>query len=168
MTMFAARNVSRSTVPVPSEVIWRTITDPGTLAALTPLVRSIEASGTHWRWTLEGIGALGVNVDAVITERMVFTEGRRIAFSHDPPSERREVAGLEGVYDLTPRSGDETDLEVDLTLSLDVPLPGVSRQAVESLLQSMMRTTGEMFASNLYERLELDPSTVSITEVEPS
>ena len=164
MTWFSARNISMSTVPVRSTEIWQLITDPDTLAALTPLVRSIEPSGSRWQWTLDGIDALGLNVNAVFTERMDFIDGRQIVFSHDPPSGRRESAGIEGIYDLTP-VGEATDLKVDLTLSVDLPLPGLSRVAVEPLMQSLMRTTGAIFASNLYERLGLDPSTVAITEV---
>ncbi len=164
MAVFRARNASSSTVPVPSIEIWDLITDPTTLAALTPLVRSIEASGSTWTWTLDGVEALGQRVDAVFTERMEFTDGRRIVFTHDPPRGRRELAGLEGIYDLTPTGEASTDLAIDLTLSVDLPLPGLSRRAVEGVLQTMMRTTGKRFAGNLYERLGLDPSTVAITE----
>jgi carbon monoxide dehydrogenase subunit G len=164
MTVFRARNISSSTVPAPADEIWQLITDPDTLAALTPLVQSIEVAGSHWRWTLEAVAALGLNVDAVFTERMEFNEGRQIAFSHDPPAESNELAGLEGVYDLTPAGSDGTDLAVDLALSIDVPLPDLSRKAVEGVLQSMMRTMGRMFAANLYERLGLDPEAVEITE----
>ena len=164
MTVFSARNISASTVPVASAEIWRLITDPETLAELTPLVRSIEASGSTWRWTLERIAALGLDVDATFTEQMTFTDGRQIVFSHRPPDGRDEIAGLEGVYDLTPAGPEVTDLRVDLTLTVDLPLPGLSRRAVSTVLRSMMRTTGRMFATNLYERLGLDPSTVEITE----
>ncbi|MEL7206984.1 MAG: hypothetical protein AAGK32_01905 [Actinomycetota bacterium] len=164
MTVFSARNVSSSTVPAPVDQIWPVITDPSTLAALTPLVRSIEAFDSHWTWTLEGIGSLGLNVDAAFTERMKFTEGRQIIFSHDPPPGAEEIAGLEGVYDLTPVGDDRTHLAVDLALSIDLPLPGLPRTAVEGVLRSMMQVTGRMFATNLYEHLGLDPSTVDITE----
>jgi carbon monoxide dehydrogenase subunit G len=166
MTVFSTRNVSSSTVPAPSSSIWQLVTDPGTLADLTPMVRGIEASGTHWTWTLHGIEALGLKVEPVFTERMEFTTERQIVFSHDPPGPGRELAGLEGVYDLTPVANGATDLAVDLTLSIDVPLPGLSRRAVEGVLKSMMRTTGRVFATNLYERLGLDPSAVDIRELD--
>lgn len=162
--MFSARNTSSSMVPAPSGDIWELLTDPSALADMTPLVTSIEANGTHWTWTLDGIAALGLSVDAVFTERMEFTEGRQIVFSHDPPAETHELAGLEGVYDLTPVGHDATHLAVDLALSIDVPLPGFAGSAVEGVLRSMMRATGRVFATNLYERLGLDPSTVDITE----
>lgn len=164
MTRFSARNVSSSTVPAPSSEIWSLITDPETLATLTPLVDSIEATDEAWIWTLDRVAALGQKVDASFTERMEFTEGRRIVFSHDPPEGVKEMAGLEGVYDLTPTGDTTTDLAIDLTLSLELPLPSVSRVAVEGTLQTMMKVTGKTFATNLYERLGLDPKDVTIIE----
>ena len=154
-----------STVPVRSDEIWQLITDPGALADLTPLVRSIEATGSQWEWALNGIEALGLKVEAVFTERMEFIDQRQIIFTHDPPIGSRERAGVEGVYDLTSNGRKATDLQVDLTLLVDLPLPGLSRHAVERVLLSTMRATGQRFASNLYEQLGLDPATVSVTEV---
>ena len=165
MTWFSARNISMSTVPVRSEEIWQLITEPGMLADLTPLVRSIEATGSQWEWALNGIEALGLKVEAVFTERMKFIDQRQIIFTHDPPTGSRERAGVEGVYDLTPRGRKATDLQVDLTLLVDLPLPGLSRHAVEPVLLSTMRATGQRFAANLYGQLDLDPATVSVTEV---
>ena len=78
MTVFSARNISTSAVPALSDEIWKLITDPDTLAALTPLVQSIEASGSRWQWTLNGIQMLGPKLDPSFTERMEFTEGRQI------------------------------------------------------------------------------------------
>lgn len=154
-----------STVPVRSNELWRLITDPGALADLTPLVRSIEATGSQWEWALNGIEALGLKVEAVFTERMEFIDQRQIIFTHDPPIGSRERAGVEGVYDLTSNGRKATDLQVDLTLSVDLPFPGLSRHAVEPVLLSTMRATGQRFASNLYEQLGLDPATASVTEV---
>lgn len=167
MTWFSARNISMSTVPVGPDEIWRVLTDPSTLADLTPLVRSIEATGSEWRWKLNGIDGLGVSVEAVFTERMEFTEKQQIIFSHDPPEDERERAAVEGVYDLKPAGESATDLQVDLELFVDLPLPRLSRYAVEPLILSTMRLTGQRFASNLYEHLGLDPSTATITEVAP-
>ena len=165
MTWFSARNISMSTVPVRSNELWRLITDPGALADLTPLVRSIEATGSQWEWALNGIEALGLKVEAVFTERMEFIDQRQIIFTHDPPIGSRERAGVEGVYDLTSNGRKATDLQVDLTLSVDLPFPGLWRHAVEPVLLSTMRATGQRFASNLYEQLGLDPATASVTEV---
>ena len=164
MTVFRARNASSSTVPAPTQAIWELVTDPTTLAELTPLVSSIEAAGSTWTWSLDGITALGVTVDAVFTVRMEFIDGRRIVFSHEPPAGGRELAGLAGSYELTPDGDGQTDLAIDLTLSVDLPLPALSRKAVEGVLRTTMRTTGRRFAANLYDRLGLDPSTVDISE----
>lgn len=168
MTWFSARNISVSTVPVPSGKIWELITDPHTLAALTPLVRSIEASGSTWTWKLNGIEGLGLKVEPVFTERMEFTEGSQIVFAHDPPTGVTERAAVEGTYDLLPEGDQATGLKVDLVLSVDLPLPGLSRPAVERIMHSSMRVTGKRFASNLYEELGLDPGQVTITELTPS
>jgi carbon monoxide dehydrogenase subunit G len=165
---FSARNISVSTVPVSSERIWELITDPDMLAALTPLVRSIEASGSVWTWTLNGIEGLGLRVEPVFTERMKFTEGRQIVFTHEPPPGIKERASVEGTYDLTPDGDSATGLKVDLVLSVDLPLPGLSRPAVERVMNSSMRITGKRFASNLYDELDLDPAGMTITEVAPS
>lgn len=155
-----------STVPVTRDEIWAILTDPKALADLTPLVRSIEATGSQWRWTLNGIDGLGLSVEAVFTERMDFTEREQIVFSHDPPDGVRERAAVEGVYDLSTAGKNATDLRVDLELLVDLPLPRLSRHGVEPLIHSTMRLTGQRFASNLYEHLGLDPSTATITEVE--
>jgi len=165
VTWFSTRNISTSTVPVGRDEIWEVLTDPTTLADLTPLVRSIEATGSQWLWTLNGIDGLGLSVEAVFTERMEFTEGQQIVFTHDPPDGERERAAVEGVYDLTPAGENATDLKVDLELLVDLPLPRLSRHAVEPLMLSTMRLTGQRFATNLYEHLGLDPSTATITEL---
>ena len=70
------------------------------------------------------------------------------------------------MYDLTPHE-DATDLHIDLTLSVDLPLPGLTRPAVETIMLTSMRTTGRRFATNLYELLGLDPTTVDINELTP-
>ncbi len=154
-----------STVPVRTAEIWELITDPMMLADLTPLVRSIEATGSQWEWALNGIEALGLKVEAVFTERMEFIDQRQIIFTHDPPDGSRERAGVEGVYDLAPKGRTATELQIDLTLLVDLPLPGLSRHALEPVLLSTMRATGQRFASNLYEQLGLDPATVSVIEL---
>ena len=165
MAWFSSRNISLSTVPVPLEELWPLITDAETLASLTPLVRSIEDVGDHWRWTLDGIEGLGLKVEAVFTERMEFIDKRQIVFSHDPPANNRERAAVEGIYDFTPIDNDVTELKVDLTLSVELPLPRLSRMAVEPVMNATMRLTGQRFASNLYEHLGLDPNDVSIAEL---
>lgn len=164
MTWFSSRNVSLSTVPAEVDAIWDLITDPDMLAELTPLVTSIEADGSLWTWALAGIEGLGVKIEASFTERMTFTERSQIVFAHEPAAGSKERAAVEGVYDLEPDGNDATRLRVDLTLKVDLPLPRLSRKAVEGVMGSTMRLTGQKFAENLYEHLGLDPATVDITE----
>lgn len=164
MTRFSARTISASTVPVSSDEIWDILTDPSVLAELTPLVRSIEASGSQWLWTLNGIEALGIKIEAAFTESMKFVDGRQIVFEHDPPPGEKEHAAVDGVYDITPNDDHSTDLQVDLTLSVELPVPRLARPAVERVIKSTMRITGRQFATNLYERLGLDPATATIVE----
>ena len=112
-----------STVPVGRKIIWDIITDPGQLADLTPMIRSIDRRDSVWVWHLHGIEALGVRLEAVFTERMTFVEQEQIVFTHDPPAGTRERAAVEGVYDLTATTATETRLKVDLTLKVELPLP---------------------------------------------
>ena len=165
MPWFSVRTISTSTVPVESDELWKIITDPRELAALTPLVRSIDASGNQWVWRLNGLEALGVSIEAVFTERMRFTDGRQIVFTHEPPGDKHERAGVEGIYDLTPANQDATDLRIDLTLAVELPLPRLAAPAVDRAIRSTMHATGHRFAHNLYERLGLDPSTATITHL---
>lgn len=165
MTWFAERNISTSTVPVASGEIWSIITDPQQLASLTPLIASIEPDGDLWTWRLHGIDALGLRVAATFTEAMSFVDERQIRFDHTPPSGSNERTGVEGIYDLESVGEDETRLRVDLTLSVDLPLPRLSASAVERVLRTSMRATGQRFAENLYELLGLDPADASVTEV---
>lgn len=162
MATFSARNISVSDVPAPAEEIWPLITDPKTLSSLTPLVRSIKVDGDRWRWQLAGIDGFGITVAPVFTERMTFEPVRAIRFTHDPPKGHREHSGAEGTYTLTPLDDGGTRLRVDLTLTLEAPLPRVMAPAVQRLIASTMERTGRKFASNLYERLGLDPRSVRI------
>ncbi len=162
MTRFSSRNVSTSIVPAPIRSIWDAISDPATLATLTPLVRSIESNGAVWVWSLAGITALGITVAPSFTERMDFVELRRIEFSHQPPRGSDEKAGAVGTYELHPIDATCTRLAVDITLHVELPLPRLAARTVQGVMAATMRHTGARFAINLYERLGLDPATIDI------
>jgi len=157
MTTFSVRNTSTAVVPAPRQAIWDLLADPSTLAALTPLVTSIEANGDRWRWNMTGIRALGICVAPTFTERMTLRPTEHIGFRHDPPSGTDERASAEGTYDLADVDGG-TSLSIDITISVDLPLPRMARGAVEKVMAATMARTGERFAANLYERLGLDPA----------
>jgi hypothetical protein len=98
------------------------------------------------------ISALGVSIAPTFTEKMTFEEPHRIGYTHQPPAGSRERAGAEGVYELTDIDGG-THLAINLTLSVDLPLPKFAAPAVEGVMHSMMTRTGERFAHNLLAHL---------------
>lgn len=162
MSRFSSRNISRADVPAPRQAIWEVLTDPDALTELTPLLEGITVNADHWCWKLGGIKALGVEVAPSFTERMTFDEPSRITFRHDPPAGAAERAGAEGTYDLVERGPDATQLSIDITLHVELPLPAMSRRAVERVMSSTMARTGDVFAQRLYGRLGIDPTTVIV------
>lgn len=153
MARFEARNVSEADVAASRDEIWALVTSPESLAQLTPLIEHINAEGDQWCWQLKSISALGVHVKPSFTEHMSFEEERRITFEHRPPPGKPERAGAAGVYALDDGPEGGTHLAVDITLHVELPLPAVSRRAVERVMVSTMARTGERFAANLYARL---------------
>ena len=166
MTEFRSRNRSVATVPAAPERIWDVLTDPELLAELTPLLDRISARGDIWTWTLAGISGLGLEVAPTFTERMTFVPISRIDYHHEPPPGSSERAGVDGTYQIT-RVGDEVSkLAIDLTLCLELPVPGFGRGAVERIMASTMGRTGDGFARNLYRHLDIDPDDVTIRVIE--
>ncbi len=148
------------------EAIWDVLTRPDLLAELTPLVDRIMARGDVWTWTLAGISGLGIKVAPTFTERMRFTPISRIDFGHEPPPGRSERAGVNGTYLITQVDESTSKLAIDLSLCVELPLPGFSRRMVEGIMATTMGRTGGAFARNLYRHLDIDPTTVSIRVVE--
>ncbi|MAT06616.1 MAG: hypothetical protein CL424_16375 [Acidimicrobiaceae bacterium] len=156
MTTFTSRDVSTAVVPAARDDIWALVSDPATLADLTPLIDSIERSGERWVWQLKGISALGVSIAPSFTERMTFEAPHLIEYEHVPPADSKELAGAHGTYRLVELDPSSTRLEIDITLCADLPLPSLGRRAVEKVMATTMRKTGDAFAARLYERLGID------------
>ncbi len=161
MTTFSSRNTSVAIVPAARERIWALLREADVLAAMTPLVTSIDVAGDTWTWHLRGISAVGVSVTPTFTELMTFDEPHEIRFTHHPPNGRNERAGATGIYVLERIDDNQTRLSIDITLCVDLPLPRLSRRVVEGTIATMMQRTGDRFATNLYERLSIDPATVA-------
>jgi carbon monoxide dehydrogenase subunit G len=153
MARFEATNVSEADVPAPREQIWAVVTSPDRLAELTPLIERITADGDLWCWQLRTISALGARVAPSFTERMSFEEGRRLTYRHHPPGGTNERAGARGTYTLADLPDGGTHLSVDLTLHVELPLPAISRRAVQRVMSLMMARTGQTFAETLYAYL---------------
>lgn len=161
MTCFRSRNQSQGVVPAPRQAIWDLLTDPDALTDMTPLLRGITTDGDRWCWQMSGIRALGIEVAPSFTERMRFDEPSRIEYRHEPPPGAVERAGADGVYELTELGADRTHLSIDLTLSVELPLPAISRRAVEKVMTATMNRTGDVFAERLARRLGVDPAAVT-------
>ena len=159
---FTSRDRSRAIVPAPRQDIWPLLRSPEDLADMTPLVASIAVDGDRWCWQLSGISALGVEVAPAFSERMTFDEPSCIRFEHDPPAGATERAGADGTYRLVDRGDGRTELAIDITIHVLLPLPRLSRGAVERVMASTMQRTGEAFAERLYRRLGVDPDDAEV------
>lgn len=159
MTVFHATTHAEAVVLAPQQEIWDVLVDPDLVARFTPFVKRIVADGQHWRWEMGGLEVLGKSVAPAFTEQMVLKEPDRIEFHHDPPQGAKEKSWVEGWYDLAPahdvedEEGEATALVTDLTISLDLPLPGVARSAVRATMSKVIDTMGERFSANLLEHL---------------
>lgn len=152
MNTFAANNTSAAVVRAPRPDIWAILTDPDKLAELTPLVRTIQADGDLWFWSLAGIKGLGMDVAPSFTETMSFTPQERIDYSHTPPPDANEWAGADGWYRLEDHPTGTT-VSISITLHVDLPLPRLSARAVEGVMHQAMVRTGDAFARNLDREL---------------
>ena len=158
MNCFETRNISRGEVPAPRDQIWEILVSPTALAELTPLLDRITVDGDRWCWQMSGISALGVQIAPSFTEQMVFEPQETIRFTHSPPAGATEHAGAHGIYTLDAVDDHTTRLEIDIRLHVHLPLPKMSRRAVERVMRSTMSRTGDVFARRLYERLGIDPA----------
>lgn len=161
MTRFTASTSAEAVVAAPRQRIWDLLVDPDAIARLTPFLKRVSAEGEHWRWEMTGLDVLGVKVVPAFTERMVFVDGERIEFHHDPPAGVRERSGVEGWYDLADvRSGDSggTRLATSLEITLDLPLPRLSAPAVTATMKGVLATMGDRFSANLLRELGVAPS----------
>ena len=161
MNRFSTRIESSDVVGAPRGAIFAVLEDPDLLAELTPLVESIiEVDDTpRWQWQLAGISALGTRFHPCFTVAMKFSEPDRIDFHHDPPSGASEHAAAEGIYELAEvAASDElpdggTHVAIQLDVHVELPLPRMSRRAVEGVMHRTTEKMGERFAVNLRRHL---------------
>ncbi|MDT7710278.1 MAG: hypothetical protein QOG20_5885 [Pseudonocardiales bacterium] len=152
MTRFSATTESEAVVAADRAAIWKVLTDPVLLPQLTPLLSRIETDGDLWRWHLIKLSVLGVGISPVFTERMVFDEGRRIDYTHEPPKGVTERTGAEGSYMLSDVEGG-THLGISLTLDVDLPLPRLATPGVTAVMKETMARMGDRFSANLLQHL---------------
>ena len=157
MNRFSAATHSEAVVAADRAEIWAALTDPQLLPKLTPLLRRIDTDGDLWRWHLMRIAALGVSISPMFTERMTFSDGTLIRYTHEAPAGTVERTGAEGRYQLSDAPGG-TLLDIDLTLTVELPLPRAAGPAVSRVIKTTMERTGERFSANLLAHLGLEPT----------
>ncbi len=148
MARFTASTRSDAVVKADRMKVWAALTDPVLLPKLTPYLAKIVADGDHWRWEMVKLPVLNLTIAPSFTEKMTFEEGKRIEFTHDPPSGAKERAAAEGWYELS-ETDEGTQLSIDLTLEVDLPLPRASAPAVNRVMKKVMDGMGDRFAANL-------------------
>lgn len=152
MATFSAHKTSEATVAHPRELVWDVLTDPEMIARLTPMVESITVDGDRWRWQLTRVHVLGRSFELAFTEEMSYDEPGRITFRHAP--EGHERAGTDGRYDLgQAEGGAATDLRIDLTVTVDLPFPGLARPAVQAAMHGVLSAMGGGFGRSIEKEL---------------
>ncbi|MDX1622309.1 MAG: SRPBCC family protein [Nitriliruptorales bacterium] len=152
MTRFSATMHADDVVHAPRQEIWDILTDPDRLAPMVPRIHAIEEIGDRWCWRMRQYNVLGVKFQPSFTERIKTQPPDRIIFTHDP-GQRRENAGAEGEYRLE-EVDDGTHLWIEITVTVDLPLPKFVRGAVERVMLYEMGRTGDEFATNLRRAVE--------------
>lgn len=152
MARFTASTRSDAVVQADRTAVWKVLTDPVLLPQLTPYLSRIVVDGEHWRWEMVKLPVLHVSIAPSFTERMTFEEGKRIEFTHDPPAGTKERAAAEGWYELH-ETDQGTELSIDLSLAVDLPLPRAAAPAVNRVMQRVMDGMGDRFAANLLEHV---------------
>lgn len=153
MASFTTSNHSAATVSAGVDEVWAALTDPALLARLTPFLHRVIPEGEdHWVWEMSKVPVLGRSYSFTFRERMTFDEPRRIEFAHDPAPGAKESAGVEGWYALSPR-GDATHLETALSITVDLPVPGLLRPAVTTAMKGVVAVMGQRFSAHLLQHL---------------
>lgn len=152
MGWFETSTKSGAVVRADRADVWAALVDPELLPRLTPFLRHIEVDGDHWHWELTRVPILGASLQPTFTERMTFHEGRRIEFTHDPPSGVRERAGVEGWYHLKDVEGG-THLAISLGVRADLPIAKIAKPAVTAAMKGVLAGMGRRFSANLLDHL---------------
>jgi carbon monoxide dehydrogenase subunit G len=152
VSKFSTTTESEAVVAAERARIWAALTDPVLLPRLTPLLTSIETAGDLWRWSMIKLKVVGVGIQPTFTERMTFTDGTRIDYTHEPPAGVHEYTGAEGWYVLEDVPGG-THLKIKLTLHVELPLSRLAAPAVTGLMNVTLQRTGDRFVQNLLRHL---------------
>lgn len=148
---FRARTRSEAKLRAAPERVWDVLTDPELLPVLTPYLKRIEVDGDRWTWHLTHIPVMSATVTPTFTEVMTFEKPTHIGFAHDS-AKLDERTAVEGNYELTP-DGTGTRVAIDLEIWCDLPLPRLSRIAVETVMHGVVAAMGRRFSANMLRHL---------------
>lgn len=150
MTEFTARNRSTAVVHADRERIWQALTDPTLLAQMTPYLRRVDIDGDVWRWSMVKLSVLGVRFDPSFSALMKLDKPREIDFTPAPGHED-DTSRVEGTYLLEEARGEEssTQLTIDLTITVDLPLPRAARGGVRRAMEVVIGYMGKKYGDNL-------------------
>ena len=132
--------------------VWEALSDPAVLCKLAPLVHRIDPDGDMWHWQLARIAGLGSSITPSFTEKMTFDDGRRIAYTHQPPPGKHEWAGAEGAYELSDIDGG-TRVSISFTISSSWRCPGSRNRPYTASMKATMGRAAGQFATNLLRHL---------------
>lgn len=152
MTRFRAHNDSTAVIKASPAQAWTILTDPQLLVQFTPNLRRIETDGDTWTWYLTRLPVLSAAISPSFTVLMEFEEPRTITYRRDE-SKTEENAGVEGEYHLEP-VGEGTRLAIDLSIWVDLPLPELTRPAVERIMNGVVSAMGVRFGQNMRRYLK--------------
>ena len=154
ITSFASRLIATERVHAPFDDVWAVFASTDRLAALTPLVAEIHDRGEVWQWRMAGITALGITAAPAFTTLMDINE-HGMRFRPDPS--RPEVAAAAGEIRVTPVAAEVTDLLLDLTTRVDLPLPAAMRGPVTRVMYSTLKAGGQRFAASFLASIGSPP-----------
>jgi carbon monoxide dehydrogenase subunit G len=152
VTRFHAHNRSSATLAATPEQVWEVLTDPDLIVRFTPNLRRIDVDGDRWTWHLTRIPVLSAAVEPSFTELMTYDAPRRIDFRHDP-ARTDEQAGVDGEYLLEPVPGG-TEVTIDLSIWVELPLPRLLRPAVERVMSTVVAGMGLRFGQHVRKHLD--------------
>ena len=152
MATFRARDRSSAVLASERSEVWAALTDADLMARFTPYVTGIDVDGDRWTWRMGTIPVLGISVAPTFTEVMELQPEERIDFRPDP-ARSDEMTAVEGTYLLADHPGGGTDVSIDLEIVVSLPLPAITRPAVERVMAGVVTHMGAVFSRNLLAHL---------------
>lgn len=147
---FSTRLIATDRIHAPFDAVWALFSDTERLAALTPLLAEIRPDGDRWRWRMVGITRLGITAAPAFTTLMdIHDTGMR--FRPDP--QHPEPAAATGEIRVEPKGSGSTQVTLDLTATVELPLPRMARSAVQGAMNATLRAGGRRFTANLLTAL---------------